>query len=75
MSIKNNCGNGFHDYEIIIDGKEFIKEVCKRCGKNLVTKKNRMGARESKEYMEEHIKDVLQPSNPLFEREYGKPKT
>ena len=63
----------FHDYEVIREGEKGIREICRRCGKILITRKGHKGSIDNVRYLEEHRRDFLQPTNKLFEKEWGTP--
>lgn len=71
--MNQRCREGYHEWETEYSNDECVREVCVRCGKILVSKL-KMNIDQNKEYLNEHKRDVLQPSNPIFEQEYGKPK-
>ena len=58
-----------HDYEPVKEDHKAIVEVCNRCKKKLITRKN--NKKDDLNYLKEHKRDVLQPDNPLFKKEYG----
>lgn len=62
-----------HKYKILFEDNGGIDEVCTRCGKRLVTLKGKDGSIDNIKYGKEHMRDFLQPNDPLFEREFGKP--
>lgn len=63
-----------HKYKVLYEDKGGIDEVCERCGKRLVTPKGDKGMIDNEAYRKEHIRDFLQPHDPRFEQEYGKPQ-
>lgn len=68
----------YHDYQRVSENKDGLVEVCKECGKRLITKKDSMGRMDNRAYAKEHIRDIAQPigsTAKIFERFYGKPKS
>lgn len=65
--------NHLHRYIVIRETNDGILEHCEACKKRLVTKKDRRGRIDNKAYLKEHERDFMQPSNPRFEYEWGKP--
>lgn len=65
-----------HKYKIVGQNDEAVVEVCSECKKKLVTKKYE-GKIDNKTYLQEHRRDVLQPTgvtSKLFQKYYGKAK-
>ena len=60
------------DYEIINDTPEVTDEVCKKCHKRIFIRKDKRGRVDNDVYREEHKLDLLQPSDNLYKKYYGK---
>jgi len=63
-----------HDYELLNDNAEVSIEVCSRCHKKLVMRKDKHGRVDNDVYRVEHKRDLLQPSgetSKLYQKEYG----
>ena len=65
----------YHRYEKISENRDGIVEVCKTCGKRLITKKDRQGKIDNIVYGREHIADIAQPTGrtaKIFKQVYQK---
>lgn len=60
-----------HDYEIEKQNTNGLLEVCRKCKKKLKTNISIWGTINTEGYNHEHRRDMLQPGNRLFEKEYG----
>lgn len=66
--------NHLHDYQIVSENKEGVREICKTCRKILVTRKDKNERIDNKKYLQEHKRDFLQPKgqdSQLFKKHYG----
>lgn len=61
-----------HEMEIMYSRSDAHIEHCKRCKKDFVYPIDYKGDFDQVKFVEDHQRDYIQPSNPLFEQEYGK---
>lgn len=67
----------YHDYQRVSENHEGLVEVCKECGKRLITKKDKQGRMDNATYAREHIRDIAQPTGAtkhIFDQFYDAPK-
>lgn len=67
--------NHLHNYRVINEDSEGIKEICQECKKILYTRKAKNGIINNREYMKEHIRDTAQPygrTSKIFNKCYVK---
>jgi len=60
-----------HRYKLILEDENVIMECCSRCKKRLLTDKKYGGKRSNLIYNDEHRRDMLQPGDVRYDREYG----
>lgn len=64
-----------HDYEVVRESINGIRERCKECGKTLITKKDEETGRiDNKKYSKEHARDIAQPTGRtarIYRKYYG----
>lgn len=64
---KSECKGGYlHDFAILSQQAHGLMERCNRCGLKMYFSKDTPNYK----YMEYHVRQALQPSDPLFLREY-----
>ena len=64
-----------HDYEVLSESIDGIRERCKECGKILITTKGRNDRINNVKYLKEHARDFAQPTgrtSRLYKKIYGK---
>lgn len=70
------CLNNEHQYDLIHDSVEAVVEVCNKCKKKLVSRKDKKTERiDNKRYLKEHVVDFAQPNGrtrKIYEKHYGK---
>jgi len=67
-----------HDYKIIKSDSLSVTEVCIECKKKLITKMDKKGRTDNREYLKEHSRDTAQPTGAtkhIFDKYHGNNKT
>jgi hypothetical protein len=65
-----DCKNGYHRYERIETHNDAVVDICKACGKKLVTKIDKDGRMDNKKYLETHKVDFIQKGSLLYKKFY-----
>jgi len=59
-----------HKWQELYQTPEFTLEICERCKKNNVVRKDYQGRHEIRNYLKLHERDKLQKYEPRYQREY-----
>lgn len=59
-----------HNYRMLYNQSDATVEVCVKCKRRLVTRKDQDGNADQFTWLREHERDFLQPTDPRFGREY-----
>lgn len=63
-------GSFLHSYIMVDQFPDAIKEICTRCGKEMIFRIDKNGNSDNLHYLAHHIRSALQPWHPLFPHEY-----